>query len=693
MSARRPTVNATPAPRPPLPVRPKPSAGAGACITCGTPLDAEVLQLKPGVVLHRRCFVCFACSVPLSLGAYAELPSSAHPGHYLCPLHANRASAAGTRSLPGTRTQGHGLMPSAMPPERRGTAAPRLDATMMSLAETRQAPGDAPSQGPSDALALPHISPRRSMSLDTRQGEYVEARGRTATALSPRSGGTGPGPAAALSPRAQAAQALQMSGYLQRATGQAMRRWKRMYCVCVAGTLQMRASPEERATDEISLAATSVVREADVAGAKGPCFSLLTASRIHLLQADSEAELVRWLSVLRSGAGGGAAAASTEVRSEGYVRMQVPAAGFLFDTGGGKKGEATWAWRWLQVKDGYVYLYKFKEDKKLVDAIDLLLCAVSDARTDGREHTFELTLGKDESYVVQTESAAEQAEWLRALRYHISQLRKDVERQVASPKAAAGEAEKRGWLQKRGDGGVLRGWHRRWCVLRGEALYWHKAEGDAQAQGSASVLFAMPRETRGKDRRFLELVTAERTYEFQAATPDEGQAWLSLLRAVQQRLMNNKLRQTLSARRMSVMPALLEGHENGARARPDFRRLLDDVLARPGNAACADCGEPEPLWASINLGVFICVQCAGGHRSLGVHLSQVRSVTLDRWEPEAVEVMAERGNLLANSDWERNAALAAARRPQHADSLEVRERFIRDKYERRLFAAPEPAPP
>lgn len=49
-----------------------------------------------------------------------------------------------------------------------------------------------------------------------------------------------------------------------------------------------------------------------------------------------------------------------------------------------------------------------------------------------------------------------------------------------------------------------------------------------------------------------------------------------------------------------------------------------DVLTRVlGNEKCADCGAPEPDWASLNLGVLMCIECSGIHRNLGVHISKV----------------------------------------------------------------------
>lgn len=71
----------------------------------------------------------------------------------------------------------------------------------------------------------------------------------------------------------------------------------------------------------------------------------------------------------------------------------------------------------------------------------------------------------------------------------------------------------------------------------------------------------------------------------------------------------------------------------------ELNRLMKD----PENKACIDCGSTTQ-WASVNNSVFICLNCAGMHRGLGVNISFVRSVTMDKWEAKQIKLMCIGGN-------------------------------------------------
>uniref|UniRef100_A0A3B4XGG8 ArfGAP with GTPase domain, ankyrin repeat and PH domain 3 n=1 Tax=Seriola lalandi dorsalis TaxID=1841481 RepID=A0A3B4XGG8_SERLL len=102
-----------------------------------------------------------------------------------------------------------------------------------------------------------------------------------------------------------------------------------------------------------------------------------------------------------------------------------------------------------------------------------------------------------------------------------------------------------------------------------------------------------------------------------------------------------------------------------------------------GNSFCVDCDAPNPDWASLNLGALMCIECSGIHRNLGTHLSRVRSLDLDDWPVELSMVMTAIGNTMANSVWE--GALEGYTKPGSDSTREEKERWIRAKYEQKLF--------
>lgn len=74
-----------------------------------------------------------------------------------------------------------------------------------------------------------------------------------------------------------------------------------------------------------------------------------------------------------------------------------------------------------------------------------------------------------------------------------------------------------------------------------------------------------------------------------------------------------------------------------------------------GNSRCVDCGVSNPEWAAVSYGAIVCLQCAGTHRSLGVSVSTVRSVTMDHWRYEEVVKMMEGGNRQLSAFFQRHA--------------------------------------
>ncbi|GFZ48294.1 hypothetical protein JCM24511_06042 [Saitozyma sp. JCM 24511] len=116
------------------------------------------------------------------------------------------------------------------------------------------------------------------------------------------------------------------------------------------------------------------------------------------------------------------------------------------------------------------------------------------------------------------------------------------------------------------------------------------------------------------------------------------------------------------------------------------QRMLEEVIKLPGNETCADCRAPAPRWASVNLGIFLCVTCASVHRKMGTHKSRVKSVTLDDWTREQIVHMRSIGNTAANAVWNPNES--AFPRPSTTGAEErdsELEKYIRRKYEQAAF--------
>uniref|UniRef100_A0A8C8VPN2 Arf-GAP with GTPase, ANK repeat and PH domain-containing protein 1 n=1 Tax=Pelusios castaneus TaxID=367368 RepID=A0A8C8VPN2_9SAUR len=172
---------------------------------------------------------------------------------------------------------------------------------------------------------------------------------------------------------------------------------------------------------------------------------------------------------------------------------------------------------------------------------------------------------------------------------------------------------------------------------------------------------------------FIIVSLTGQTWHFEATTYEERDAWVQ---AIESQILAS-LQSCESSKNKSRLTS-----QNEAMALQSIRNIR-------GNSHCVDCKAPDPDWASLNLGALMCIECSGIHRNLGTHLSRVRSLDLDDWPIELIKVMSAIGNELANSVWEESNQ--GRMKPSSDSTREEKERWIRAKYEQKLFLAPLPS--
>uniref|UniRef100_M4AWZ3 ArfGAP with GTPase domain, ankyrin repeat and PH domain 3 n=1 Tax=Xiphophorus maculatus TaxID=8083 RepID=M4AWZ3_XIPMA len=166
---------------------------------------------------------------------------------------------------------------------------------------------------------------------------------------------------------------------------------------------------------------------------------------------------------------------------------------------------------------------------------------------------------------------------------------------------------------------------------------------------------------------FIIVSLTGQTWNFEASTYEERELWVQ---AIESQIFAS-LQSCESIKNKSRL-----GSQSDAMAIQSIRNVR-------GNSFCVDCDAPNPDWASLNLGALMCIECSGIHRNLGTHLSRVRSLDLDDWPVELSMVMTAIGNTMANSVWE--GCLEGYTKPGSDSTREEKERWIRAKYEQKLF--------
>uniref|UniRef100_A0A8C4JXR5 Arf-GAP with coiled-coil, ANK repeat and PH domain-containing protein n=2 Tax=Dromaius novaehollandiae TaxID=8790 RepID=A0A8C4JXR5_DRONO len=245
-----------------------------------------------------------------------------------------------------------------------------------------------------------------------------------------------------------------------------------------------------------------------------------------------------------------------------------------------------------------------------------------------------------------------------------------------------------GYLFKRASN-AFKTWNRRWFSIQNSQLVYQKKLKDVLTVVVEDLRLCTVKPCEDIERRFcFEVVSPTKSCMLQADSEKLRQAWIQ---AVQASIASayrespdsyyiERLDRTASPSTSSIDSAT-DSRERNMKG----ETILQRVQSIPGNDQCCDCGQPDPRWASINLGILLCIECSGIHRSLGVHCSKVRSLTLDSWEPELLKLMCELGNSTMNQIYEAQCEELGLKKPTAGSSRQDKETWIKVKYVEKKF--------
>eukprot|EP01102_Stenamoeba_stenopodia_P012027 TRINITY_DN3748_c0_g2_i1.p1 TRINITY_DN3748_c0_g2~~TRINITY_DN3748_c0_g2_i1.p1 ORF type:complete len:715 (-),score=158.71 TRINITY_DN3748_c0_g2_i1:184-2328(-) len=227
------------------------------------------------------------------------------------------------------------------------------------------------------------------------------------------------------------------------------------------------------------------------------------------------------------------------------------------------------------------------------------------------------------------------------------------------------EKEKHGYLTSKGKP--------IWVIVADGNFSYYKSWQEAIPISSIDLTTAT---VKPNDSKFsFDVISPMETVSLKASTQEEMDVWLKVFR-------HNIVTQ-------------LETHKKAQLRQNTISESAHTLVSQiydisESNHVCADCGAKDPDWASINIGCIVCHECSGVHRMLGAHISKIRSLTLDKWEPQIFQLLKYMGNNAVNKIYESNITPPYTKLQPTADRQQ-REAFITLKYKDKKFVEPSKA--
>ncbi|XP_072426849.1 arf-GAP with SH3 domain, ANK repeat and PH domain-containing protein 1-like isoform X5 [Chiloscyllium punctatum] len=229
-------------------------------------------------------------------------------------------------------------------------------------------------------------------------------------------------------------------------------------------------------------------------------------------------------------------------------------------------------------------------------------------------------------------------------------------------------SEKKGYLMKKSDG-LRKVWQRRKCTVKNG--YLTISHATTNRQPARLNLLTCQVKPAADEKKCFDLISHNRTYHFQADDEQECLVWISVLTNSKEEALNMAFRGEQSSGENSI--------EDLTKA------IIEDVQRMPGNDVCCDCGAPDPTWLSTNLGILTCIECSGIHREMGVHISRIQSLELDKLGTSELLLAKNVGNISFNEILEANLPQPSPKPIPHSD-MTARKEYIHAKYVDHKFA-------
>ncbi|KNC48387.1 centaurin [Thecamonas trahens ATCC 50062] len=265
----------------------------------------------------------------------------------------------------------------------------------------------------------------------------------------------------------------------------------------------------------------------------------------------------------------------------------------------------------------------------------------------------------------------------------------------ASAAAVEDDVAFQGYLFKQSSS-FMRDWKRRFFAIKDGQFVYYKNDSNLKPIHAVNTLLCsvrLPADSATDRRSCFEVITPQRAYLLQAENDAARDAWIAAIQSATAQQLNHNEVGTAggeSAAGSSAGPGTPRAGASGEPGLAADDGVSDQLVALwradPANMACADCGAPHPKWCSLNLGAIFCIDCSGAHRSLGTHISKVRSLELDALDPHALHVLRALGNAVSNAAWEADIdAVAEYKVDGVIKDVNAVRTFISLKYRDRQF--------